>query len=78
MGWGQTLWLTGPQKTLALAACQGRGLFPRASLESQMPTAVLGQCPGQGSEALCYSQAKLAGIRASSWHQELGEEAPEP
>lgn len=27
---------------------------------------------------MCCGQAELAGLRASSWHQELGEEAPEP
>ena len=40
-----------------------------------MPAAVHGQGPGQGSAALHGGQAELAGLRADSWHQELGEEA---
>lgn len=60
------------------SSLSGQGACSHGShWQSQMPAAVLGQCPSQGSEALCRGQAELAGLRARSWQQGLGEEAPE-
>lgn len=69
--------VSGPQWGPTLAPSQGRACSHRPHWQSQMPAAVHGQGPGQGSADLHSGQAELAGLRADSWHQELGEEAPE-
>lgn len=51
---------------VALEACQDRGLVPMSLFGSQMPKAVPGQWPSQGSEALCCARLNWQDSRTAT------------